>query len=202
MGPKCACFALLSLAGLLLSGCGTTSSFKPMQAANIQSIQKYTQVSVQDFANQTAGNAKEADAAKQQQVAEKIKAHGRHFADLIALELGKTKAFEKVDRGEKPAAGTLVVSGNITRCVEGNPSLRFWIGMGAGSSYFDALVLVSDADTGQQLGQFEVDKNSWALGGGLAADQTVQKFMEAAAKHVAAELSKAKFGKLASAGQP
>ena len=123
-----------------------------------------------------------------------MREHGRHFSDLIALELTKTQAFEKVNRVDKPQPGTLVVSGDITRCSEGNASLRLWIGLGAGNSYFDATVRASDADTGQPIGEMVVDKNSWAGGGGLAAGQTVKSFMEAAAKQVAAQLSQAKTG--------
>jgi hypothetical protein len=66
--------------------------------------------------------------------------------------------------------------------------------MGAGSSYFDAILRCKDADSGQQIGEIVVDKNSWALGGGLAAGQTVQGFMEGAAKKAAAQLAEAKNG--------
>ena len=40
------------------------------------------------------------------------------------------------------------------------------------------------------LGQIVTDKNSWALGGGLAATQTPEGFMRGAAKKIAAECAK------------
>jgi hypothetical protein len=147
-------------------------------------MQKYSRVSVLDFADKTNGKSP----------GDKMREQGRHFSDLIALELNRTKAFEAVERADAPRAGSLTVSGDITKCVEGNAALRAWIGFGAGSSYFDAIVRCSDADTGQPLGEIVVDKNSWVLGGGLAQGQTVQTFMEGAAKKVADQLSKAKAG--------
>ena len=68
------------------------------------------------------------------------------------------------------------------------------IGLGAGSSYFDADVVFSDNPSGRRLGQISTDKNSWFLGGGLAAGQSVEGFMHGAAKKVAKELATAKFG--------
>jgi hypothetical protein len=169
---------------VLLAGCGTTSNLKPVTGANIRIIQKYSRASVLDFGDKAN--------AKTETASQKVQEPGRHFADLIALALENSKAFEKVTRGTAPQPGSLSVSGDITRCVEGSSSLRFWIGMGAGSSYFDATVQFADADTGEKLGEILVDKNSWALGGGIAAGQTIQSFMEAAAKKIAAQVAKAK----------
>jgi hypothetical protein len=167
-----------------LGGCGTTSTLKPVAGADIRSIQKYSQVSVLDFGSKPG--------AKTDATPEHLQELGRQFADKIALELENTKAFEKVTRATAPQPGSLLVSGDITRCTEGSASLRLWIGMGAGSSYFDATVEFADADTAQKLGVVLVDKNSWALGGGIAGAQTVERFMQAAAKKVAAQVAKAK----------
>ncbi len=57
--------------------------------------------------------------------------------------------------------------------------------MGAGSSYFDALVRVNDGGNGQNISTLKADKNSWGLGGSIAAGQTVETFMNAAAKTTA-----------------
>jgi hypothetical protein len=182
--PKSIVYVLIAALAIMLVGCGTTSKLKTSQSSSLQNIQKYREVSVLAFADKT--NGKESG--------EKMREHGEHFADLIAVELGKTKAFDKVDRVETAQAGSLVISGDITRCVEGSSAARFWVGMGAGSSYFDAILRCRDADSGQQIGEIVVDKNSWALGGGLAAGQTVQSFMEGAAKKAAAQLAEAKNG--------
>ena len=168
----------------LVTGCGTTSDLKPMMGADIRSIQRYSTVSVVDFGDKTSGKT---DATPQ-----RLQELGRHFADMVALELQNTKAFGKVSRATTAQPGSLLVSGNITRCAEGNASLRLWIGMGAGSTYLEATVEFVDADTAQKLGQVLVDKNSWALGGGIAASQTLDSFMQGAAKKIAEQVAKAK----------
>ncbi len=66
------------------------------------------------------------------------------------------------------------------------------VGLGAGSAYFDAVVEMYDSETNQKLGEIIVDKNSWALGGFLAAGQSVESFMNGAAKKVAEEMQKSK----------
>ena len=70
-------------------------------------------------------------------------------------------------------------------------TLRGWIGFGAGSSYFDATIEVSDA-SGKALAEMTIDKNSWPLGGILASAQTTGKFMQAAAEYFPTELKAAK----------
>jgi hypothetical protein len=172
----------IGLVAVILIGCGTTSSLKAARGNNVPSLQKYNQVSVLDFADKT----------KNDEPRDKMREYGRHFADLVAVELLKTNAFGKVDRVESPQPGSLALAGDITRCTEGSSALRYWVGMGAGSSYLDATLRFSDADSSEPIGEIVVDKNSWALGGGLAAGQTVQKFMEGAAKKVANQLAEAK----------
>lgn len=185
------CGAALAGLAMALVGCGTTSELKSAQPGSLTGIQRYTDVSVADFGDQTPKKAKAGD-TNSGPLAEKMREQGRHFADLIALEVDRTKAFQKVSRDAKPLPGSLLISGDITRCTEGSASLRLWIGLGAGSSYFDATVRFSDADSGQPVGQVLVDKNSWGLGGGLAAGQTVQSFMQSAAEKIADRLAKAK----------
>jgi hypothetical protein len=77
----------------------------------------------------------------------------------------------------------------ITRFVEGNAALRLLVGMGAGSSYFDANIQVTDGGNNASVTSLHADKNSWGLGGGIAASQTVDTFMNEAAKKTAAEVS-------------
>ena len=66
------------------------------------------------------------------------------------------------------------------------------VGFGAGSSYFDAIVELRDGGTGEIIGTIDVDKNSWGLGSLMAAGQTVERFMQGAAKKVAAMLEAAR----------
>jgi hypothetical protein len=51
---------------------------------------------------------------------------------------------------------------------------------------------LSDNATGENLGQVVVDKNSWGLGGAIAASQNVEGFMQGAAERIATELAKSK----------
>ena len=80
------------------------------------------------------------------------------------------------------------------RYEEGNAAARFWIGMGIGSSYFDALVHLQKQNDNELVGELKVDKNSWWLGGGHAAGQNVESFMKLAAQKLAQEMVKAKQG--------
>ena len=115
----CACAAFFS-------GCGTTSSMKPAAGSAVRNLHKYNQVRVLDFGNKTKNKS---DAGAQY-----VQMQGRRFADLIALHLEKTGAFEKVVRDAATPPGGLLIKGDITRCVEGSAAMRYLVGMGAGSS--------------------------------------------------------------------
>ncbi|WP_020396657.1 DUF4410 domain-containing protein [Thiolinea disciformis] len=116
---------------------------------------------------------------------------GEAFAKRIASKVAQTKAFESVSR-EQASGKALVISGKIREYKEGNVALRALIGFGAGSSYFDADVAFSDNETGKKIGDIKVDKNSWALGGVIAATQDVASHMDSAASSIANQLKKAK----------
>lgn len=133
----------------------------------------YTKVLVKDFRNLAADSDQTA---------------GAKFAGIIAGEIMRSHSSANVIRTGTPDASTLVIEGDITRYVEGNAALRLFIGMGAGSSYFDALVRVNDGGNGQNISTLKADKNSWGLGGSIAAGQTVETFMNAAAKKTAQEI--------------
>lgn len=168
---------------LLITGCGTTSGLKAPAGTNSKAdraelnLQGYTHVTIRDFKDGTAREDMPDYA-------------GREFANIIAGAIVDEGTFEEVHADEDGAEGILV-TGKITRYSEGNAALRALIGFGAGSSYFDAIVTFHDIKTNEELGQMKVDKNSWVLGGGLAAGQNPRKFMEEAANKIAAELDKA-----------
>jgi opacity protein-like surface antigen len=82
-----------------------------------------------------------------------------------------------------------VIDGVITKYHEGNPMLRAFIGMGAGSAFFEADVYFRNSE-GNIIGKIKADKNSWALGGGLAAAQNPTMFMNGAAAKIAEEAVK------------
>ncbi|MFU8832402.1 MAG: DUF4410 domain-containing protein [Wenzhouxiangella sp.] len=182
---------LLMAGALLLQGCGTTSGLKPADEAQVLDLSGYDRVVVLDFADQTNKSGLKAD--KRAVYEAKTAAATRTFADLIAAEIRKTGAYAEVLR-EPTGEPSIMVTGTIIGYKEGNAAARFLVGMGAGSSYFDAEVLFSDLISSQRLAEVKVDKNSWALGGGLAAGQTVEHFMQGAAKKIARELAEAKAG--------
>lgn len=114
------------------------------------------------------------------------------FEQRIAEELRKVKAFDEVIEkdGEAPA---LKISGEITQWEVGNVAARTLVGF-VGMSKFDADVIFSDLESGKELGRLKVNRNSWPLPIGSAANavQSVQFHMRAAAKRIAHELAKAK----------
>jgi len=150
-------------------------------------IPVYATASVLDFTDAT-----EPKADNDEELAEyraQMTGYGKRFADLIATELRRENLYAVIER-DKTDGEALVISGEITRCTEGNPTMRMLIGLGAGSSYFDANVRFTANESGELLGQMKVDKNSWALGGGMASGQTVDTYMRAAAKKIASEIIK------------
>lgn len=208
-------FRLLTLAAfsITLAACGSTSSLKhtgsapapkaettpgesiasnpgtkQQEEAPLPKFAGYNKVLVQNFDTSRIGNNIYA---------------GQMFADKIASRIAYTGVYDKVLR-EAPESleGVLIVTGEITRYDEGNPTMRLLIGMGAGSSYFDARVDVLDAKTKKVIGIINVDRNSWVLGGGIAMSQDVASHMDAAAERIAEEMDSAKTGKkLASADE-
>jgi Domain of unknown function (DUF4410) len=168
-------FALAAM--LMLTACGTTSSLQDRHGKSLTSTRTFTKVTVQDFKNATP------------EVGEKINTGKVYFADRIATELKKRGQFLSVARNAKPDANTVVISGTITKYDEGNPNKRLWIGMGFGMALLEANVEFRDSK-GLTIGMIKVDKNSWPLGGGLAASQDPQGFMKGAAEKVAEEAGK------------
>jgi hypothetical protein len=119
---------------------------------------------------------------------------GRRFADTIAVEIKETKAYGEILRTEAKGKA-VVVEGEITTYNDGNAAARLLIGLGAGSSQLDADIRFVDNETGKKIGEIKVDKNSWFLGGGVAATQDADSHMTPAAKKIASEIVKAKTGK-------
>lgn len=168
-------FLLLPVAALLAS-CGSVSEVTP--TPGITASKSFTKVLVRDFKYEGAADQKRGPVSSQT------------FPNLISNEIKKKGAFSPVLRSGKPDRNTLVIEGEVTRFVEGNAALRGLVGLGAGSSYFDANVRFVDGGTQSVLGTMKADKNSWGLGGGLAASQTVESFMNGAAEKVGSESTK------------
>jgi hypothetical protein len=160
---------------MMLVSCGTVATTQPAATTGLTTGKVYSKVVVQDFRSAVSDDDGSTVVA------------GRRFADVIAQEVRRSRPGVMVARNGPPDAGTLVIGGEITRYMEGNAALRLFIGMGAGSSYFDANIRYSDGGSGKTLGSLRADKNSWGLGGGIAASQTVEVFMTEAAKKTAAD---------------
>ena len=172
--------ALLTLfASLSLVACGSTGSIKPVgDEATAANFTSYDTVLVDVFS----------DATKKQNMPEYA---GRQFTDIVVTEIKATNQFENVGTVDttEPTGRAIRISGDITRYAKGNGALKVLVGFGAGSTHFEADVNLTDAETGTPLGQMVVDKNSWALGGAIAASQSVEDFMTRAAKKIAKDLT-------------
>jgi hypothetical protein len=185
---------------LTLVACGSTSKMKStpasgsgeQKAAIAADFSRFSKVIVRDFEN--AVESKTKDAAKREVQMSQATAAGKRFADLIAEGLKGNPAFSSVAREGEPDAQTLVIGGQVTKYKKGNRALRLVVGFGAGSANFDARVSFVDGASGSELSHVVVDKNSWFLGGIMAAAQTVDDFVEGAATKVAEETIRAKSG--------
>ena len=188
-------FTLLACLGtvLLMTGCGTVSHVTTAPGKDMR-LEKYQRVLVLDFADEVTAKAKPAAREKKKL---QMDFATKSFADRIAMEVGALKGFREVLRAGNPDGETLIISGTISRYEEGDSSLRLWIGMGAGSAYFDATVELKDGETKELLADQKIDQNSWGAGGAIAASQTTETFMQAAAKKLAKDLTSIKLtGKL------
>ncbi|AAM72513.1 MAG TPA: DUF4410 domain-containing protein [Chlorobaculum sp.] len=164
---------------VFLAACGSTSSIQDKEGKSTKiDLSMYDNVVILDFTDATKKHNMPAFA-------------GRNFADRIAASVKEKGVFKVVSR-EPLADKSIVVSGTITKYEEGNGALRLLIGFGAGSSYFNANVHFTDSLNQQELGKVFVDKQSWALGGIAASTQTVDGYMNEAAKKIAKELADAK----------
>ena len=192
---------LVILLACLLGACGTTGNIQPStppqaaapvpKGAPAVDLSAYDKVVVLDFADATDKN--KLKPAEVDAYSATVASATRSFADLIATKVRVSGAFQEVARTATPGK-VLSVSGRITRLTEGSSALRFWVGMGAGSSYFEATTELSDAESGASLGTIHTDKNSWALGGGIESAQTVQSFMEGASDKIATQLRDSRKG--------
>lgn len=172
-------FVILNL--LLVTACGSVSGLNQNKNANVKlKVSDYKKVIVNDFKDS-------ASSSKNDPV---ILSSGKTFADMVASKIESTKLFDSVVRNEKSTDKALLIDGNITKLTEGNSTLRLLVGMGAGSSHFDAKVLFKDNSTKNELADINVDKMSWALGGSIASSQDVNSLMEASSEAVAEEIKK------------
>ncbi|MBK1876816.1 DUF4410 domain-containing protein [Pelagicoccus mobilis] len=182
---KIPCF-VLSLSLFFLVGCGSVSEIQTNQEeAEKSPLVRYSRIVVLDFKDATSPGKK--DEEKRRMHRDAVATANGVIADKIASELRVLNLFEDISRS-KLEGDYLEISGDITRYVEGNAAARFLVGMGAGSSYFDANVYFKDGASGEMLGSVKIDKNSWGLGGGFAAGQTVEHFMNQGAKKIAAQV--------------
>jgi hypothetical protein len=189
--------AMCSVASLL-AGCGTTSPMQVTDKTESIDLTTYQRLLVEDFTDEATAQAKpELRPLLQPKMAEAI----RLFPDQIAAVIRDAGGFEEVLREGPVDATTLVLRGAITQYDEGNATLRWMVGFAAGNANFDARLELIDGASRELLGTWIVDKNSWALGGGIAATQRPEDFMAEAAAKIGAELSaKRKAGSLKKPG--
>lgn len=175
-----------------LTGCGTVTHIQTVQQGVALDLSGCDKVIVQDFVDKVS--EKEVAGSKREEKMEAMKRVVRDFADIIAFEIKKLEVFKEVSREGSADESTLAISGEVTRHEEGDAMARLLIGFGAGSSYFEALVEFRQGPSGELVATVKVDKNSWVLGGGIAATQTPEDYMKGAAKRIAEDLYEAKTG--------
>lgn len=179
-------FLLLCMIVAGASACGTTSSLQAPDDTPTIDLTPYRRLLILDFKDEATARAKpEAQPLLQPKVTAALKV----FPEQIAAVTRASGAFEEVTRDGTPDASTLVLRGAITQFDEGNATLRWMVGFSAGNVNFDARLELVDGGTGNSLGTWIVDKNSWALGGGIAATQTPEGFMQEAAGKIGTELA-------------
>src|SRR6266567_2402416 len=74
------------------------------------------------------------------------------------INQSKNGVFQSVSRAGTEDDSTLLISGDVSRYQQDSAEARLWVGMGAGSSYFDALVEFHQVITGMLLGTIHVNK--------------------------------------------
>jgi hypothetical protein len=179
-------FAVAVTAALLVAACGTTSSLQAPKESRSVDLTRFSRLLVEDFTDEATAKAKP---EVQPLLKLKLDSAVKAFPDQIAAVTKSGGGFDEVARSGNPDASTLVLRGAITQFDEGNATLRWMVGFAAGNVNFDARLQLVDGGTGESLGTWDVNKNSWALGGGIAATQTPEGFMQEAAGKIGTELS-------------
>ncbi|MEM7792427.1 MAG: DUF4410 domain-containing protein [Verrucomicrobiota bacterium] len=174
-------FPLALILVSFLSGCGTTSSLERSSASDLLlNSKRFEAVLVKDVVTENA----KTDATPQ-----RVALAGEELQQMIVSQIRNTEAFNSVAAEGEVDVDTLVLDTKITRYEDGNAVARLMIGFGAGSSRFDASFKATDGETGKSIGSILADKNSWVLGGGLAAGQDADSYMPGIAKKVAEQLA-------------
>jgi len=176
---------------LSLAACGTTSGFQAAPAAEREYIDltAYQRLLVEDFSDDATHRAKP---EMQPILQPKVMKASTMFPDQVASVVAAEGGFAAVDRSGAGGEGTLVLRGAITQYDEGSATLRWMVGFNAGNVNFDATLQLVDGGSQEVLGTWLVDKNSWALGGGIAATQTPELFMAEAARKIGEELARSR----------
>ena len=177
--------AAVTAVACVISACGGYSKMTAEEGGE-PVLPVYTTAIVIDFNDATTPEQE----LVQQDLAEhrkKVAIAGRRFADLIAAQLMADELYSVVLR-QPSQADALLITGDITRYVEGHPRDRLLIGVFSGRSRLESVIQLSDNRSGDAVGEMTIDPHSWVLGGLLAAGQTVEDYMEKAAEKVADEI--------------
>lgn len=180
MGSFKKMFGLFAIV-LMMSGCGTISALQLESGNDPAKVRMYDKVVVGEF-DVSAVDITTSSFEYKLNDASKV------FANKLVNEIKRTGVFDQVERGEA-GSDALYIDGEFIKFNDGNPSLRFWIGCGAGSSKLYIDVDFKDGLTSKQIASQKVKKHSWWLGGGLAASQTPEVLMDIAAKKIADDLA-------------
>jgi hypothetical protein len=112
-----------------------------------------------------------------------------NFSAFLLSELKRSGAFaEVVSEGQMPTGRALSIDGEITKFDRGNPTMRLFVGLGAGRLSFEATLRIKDASTGTEIERIEVDRGSGLFGGVLGMALSVEYFMQVSAARIASKL--------------
>jgi len=157
--------------------------YNPKKTESSINLAHYDHVIVNDFYDRVSTEAGD----------KKVRNAGRTFAYLITKKLRSYQAFKSVKMNKNnDQDNTLLIEGKITQYEEGDATLRNLIGLGIGSAHFDAKVYVKDNNNKRILGNIDVDKYSFPLGGFIGGLHDVKYHMNSASSAIAEEIIQAK----------
>jgi hypothetical protein len=182
----------------LLVACGSTSNLQGEEQAKTIDLAPYSQLLVEDFTDDATARAQ---GYRQLILKPKVDRAAKAFPNWIAESVRSSGGFSSVERTGTPGASTLVLRGVIHQYDDGNASLRKILGFWAGNTNFDSTVQLVDGGSGNVLGSWKIDKNSFSyLGTDMTTPAVTERgyaptpevFMQEAARKIAEELSERK----------
>jgi hypothetical protein len=159
------------------------SKFKRADGVEAAALRGYTRVAIEHFGDGVEQQLK--DAAQNAEYHAEVAEGGERFAKMLGARFEASGKFETV--GVPPVAGRgLIVGGRITDYRSGNVATRY-IGLGT-RDRFAVVVVVRDAESGQELGTVEAVIKGSSIPGATNLLQTTRGMMDGAAVRASDEI--------------